>query len=90
MKILDAGYVYELDTTGKRVEFNKYTPEGTLVQEGSTNEEVLGILIDRLKFLEDKKSCLENKQALYHMQRAMDAFKHRAVRMHAESKKCVS
>jgi len=44
------------------------------VQNGTTNEEVLRVLIDRLKFLDEKFPCLENKHAINHLTYALRWF----------------
>ena len=74
MKILTAGHKYELDNleptlpgaVKQTLQFIEKVPEdiGLLnlvtVNDGTTNEEVLSVLIDRLMFLQAKHSCREN------------------------------
>ena len=42
-----------------------------LVADGTTNEEVLAVLIDRLNFLQGKFPCRENAIALTHLETAL-------------------
>lgn len=45
--------------------------EGLLtVSDGTTNEEVISVLIDRLQFLNDKFPCKENAMAITNLQQA--------------------
>lgn len=72
MKILTEGHLYELDqfesTDGgnQRIQFihkepiNPGAKELETVSNGTTNEEVLAILIDRMYFLQTKFPCREN------------------------------
>ena len=41
---------------------------------GTTNELVLSVLIDRTQYLDDLYPCQENKQAITHLQAALDLF----------------
>jgi hypothetical protein len=41
------------------------------VRDGTTNEEVLEVLIDRIKFLQDKFPCRENAIVLTHLEEAL-------------------
>ena len=72
MKVLVEGHTYELERHGvkldgypvERLQFiNKVKQEdGSLVTvaDGTTNEEVLRVLIDRMKYLNGRMSCREN------------------------------
>jgi hypothetical protein len=73
MKVLTVGHKYELDNfeekgiNGQTVQFIEKTPiaESTsgamhTVNDGTTNEEVLAMLIDRLGHLQSKFPCREN------------------------------
>lgn len=63
MKCVEEGHVYELDNTQtsqvQEVTFMKRI-NGELIHDGTTNEEVLGMLIERLKYLNAKCQCREN------------------------------
>lgn len=59
---LDAGHTYLL-TGSQKVSFIK-RENGELVYDGTTNEEMLDVLINRLNYLDGKFPCEENKQAL--------------------------
>lgn len=72
MKILVEGHAYELsnfenkDKEGQTLQFIHKVPtvEGSTelrtVRDGTTNEEVLEVLIDRLQHLQSKFPCREN------------------------------
>lgn len=72
MKTKVAGHTYELsnfenkDVEGQTLQFIHKEPiiEGSIIlktiADGTTNEEVLEVLIDRIKFLQDKFPCREN------------------------------
>jgi len=70
MTVTDIGHRYELDHfegPGKeRLQFIQKIPSGNgttelkTVTQGTTNEEVLRMLIDRMKHLQDKFPCREN------------------------------
>lgn len=70
MRVITPGHVYaveELENKGEQViTFIQKEPvdEGStelkLVNDGTTNEEVLKVLIDRLNFLQAKAPCREN------------------------------
>ena len=58
MRVLDEGHKYEL-TSGDVLTFIKRM-NGELIHDGLTNEEVLEVLIDRMKYLQGKLACREN------------------------------
>lgn len=69
MKIVTIGHKYELASfegsapqTLQFIEKSLTAPDGTLVtvNDGTTNEEVLRVLIDRLQYLNGKFPCREN------------------------------
>lgn len=70
MKIKEQGHVYELESfeseTVQELRFIKKEPvevggtELKTVFEGTTNEEVLKVLIDRIQYLNGKFPCREN------------------------------
>ena len=82
MKILIAGHRYELanfehsEKMGQALQFIEKRPgeaPGTLVttRDGTTNEEVLRVLIDRISSLNAKFPCRENSIALTHVETAL-------------------
>lgn len=87
MKVLDIGHQYELDNFEKdgspnqTLQFIKKTlkdvepatSDGTMitVANGTTNEEVLKVLIDRLYSLQSKFSCRENSIAITKLEEAL-------------------
>lgn len=62
------GTVWELNTQ----DANKYLP-GDLVtiNDGTTNEEVLAVLIDRMKYLNNLYMCKENSMAITKLEEAL-------------------
>lgn len=70
MKVFKAGHFYELESfEGHNTQYLQFidkdpVEEGSteleLVRDGTTNEEVLEVLIDRLKYLNNKFPCREN------------------------------
>lgn len=84
MKVLDIGHRYELanhnpgsiDTPPQVIQFIKkhQVTEGgpfVTVEEGTTNEEVLAMMIDRIQTLNAKLPCRENSIALTHIETAL-------------------
>lgn len=81
MKIITYGHRYELenfevkDNPGQELQFieKEKTSDGTFetVNDGTTNEEVILMLIDRIGCLDNKFPCAENKAALGHLQGAL-------------------
>jgi hypothetical protein len=57
----------------KFLQFNN----GELVQAGTTNEPLLVVLLDRIKMLDEKFPCAENKEALHHIEKALEALDRR-------------
>ena len=67
MKEIEVGHVYELSNVGEgnlirepqKIEFMKRV-DGVMTHDGTTNEEVLEMLINRLNYLQLKMPCREN------------------------------
>jgi len=75
MKVLTPGHRYQLNhfeapNTFQVLQFiEKQGPEPLrTINDGTTNEEVLAMLIDRLRFLQAKFPCRENAIALTHFE----------------------
>jgi hypothetical protein len=85
MKIITPGHTYELDSFEKEfpqiLQFihkeREASYEGAVdgklytVKDGTTNEEVIEVLINRLEFLNNKSSCIENIFALQKLREAL-------------------
>jgi hypothetical protein len=83
MQVLDIGHRYELenfeakDQPGQVIQFIKKTPvtEGSpeflTVNDGTTNEEVIRMLVDRMNHLQHKFPCRENAIATTHLETAL-------------------
>lgn len=83
MKVLTEGHHYVLENfenknkTGQYLQFIEKVPviEGSTelrtVNDGTTNEEVLEVLLDRLNVLNKKFPCRENSIAMTHIETAL-------------------
>lgn len=77
MQVLTEGHKYELgglenpEATQELQFFNTDPEEPGVPQSGTTNEEVLKMLIDRLKYLHGKLPNVQTKEALYHCEDAL-------------------
>lgn len=87
MRVEDPGHVYDLDQIGRvptmRLEFLKRS--GDLIQHedehgGVICQEVMRVLIDRLKYLNDLIPCVETELALDHTRTALYEMECRAWR----------
>lgn len=84
MKVLVPGHKYQLDMMEGGfliVQFiQKEEKDGKSVttHNGTTNEEVLDMLIDRLKFLNKKLPSISNAAAIYGLTGALDCLKMRS------------
>ncbi len=63
MKIIEEGHIYKLDNSEKfeaqEISFLKRV-NGEIIHDGTTNEEILEMLINRLQYLNKKLPCREN------------------------------
>jgi hypothetical protein len=83
MKNLILGHTYELanfekkEVAGQKLQFIHKEPitEGSselkTISDGTTNEEVLEVLIDRMNFLNGKFPCRENSIVITHLETAL-------------------
>lgn len=83
MKVLTEGHRYELanfekkDETGQILQFIQKEPvsEGSTelkpISDGTTNEEVIEVLIDRIKYLNAKFPCKENACCITHLEEGL-------------------
>jgi len=82
MIVLTQGHKYvcnnfENRSNGQTIQFIEKVPvaEGSTelrtVNDGTTNEEVLAMLINRLNYLQDKFPCRENAIAITHIETAL-------------------
>lgn len=81
MYAVDPGYKYQL-TDGQEVRFvkkerNPKSGAFETVWTGTTNEELLEVLIDRTRNLNVKLPSTENEHAIHHMICALEMFKYR-------------
>jgi tryptophan 2,3-dioxygenase len=78
MKILDPGHRYEL-TAGDTLHFLQ--KEGTkVVRDGTTNEELLQVLIHRVTEAYQQLPCKESIRALHDLRHALVTFRLRTAR----------
>jgi hypothetical protein len=78
MKVVNPGRMYEL-SAGNRLAFLQKGRE-RIIREGTTNEEVLEVLIDRVTEAYQSLPCEESIRALYLLQEALAAFRMRTER----------
>lgn len=82
MKVLTPGHKYELsnfenpETPGQTIQFIEKTStdvsgELLTVNDGTTNEELIEVLIDRLTYLNAKFPCRENSSAITKLDEAL-------------------
>ena len=81
MKVITEGHKYIADNfenskEGQTIQFiHKDKPNGLFeyetINDGTTNEEVLEILIDRMYYLNDKFPCRENSIAITKLEEAL-------------------
>ena len=83
MKVKVEGHTYELsnfenkDAEGQTLQFIHKEPiapshpELKTISDGTTNEEVLAVLIDRMNFLNSKFPCRENSIVITHLETAL-------------------
>jgi len=83
MKVLTPGYKYvaanfenrfkgqEIQFIEKRAKWADYPEDITTVNDGTTNEELLLILIDRIEFLDKQFASQHNHYALNHLWQAL-------------------
>jgi len=83
MKILVPGHRYVLDNfedkqvAGQQLQFihkepiEQGNPKMTTISDGTTNEEVLAVLIDRMQFLQDRFPCRENAIVITNLEESL-------------------
>lgn len=83
MKVLTEGHKYELQNferpteTGQTIQFIEKKPlesEPTTLEtinDGTTNEELLQVLVDRINYLNNKFPCRENSITITHIETAL-------------------
>jgi hypothetical protein len=83
MKVIIPGHTYELDnfenkdSAGQTLQFIHKEPkeEGSTeletISDGTTNEELLAVLINRMEFLNKKFPCRENSLAITNLEQAL-------------------
>lgn len=75
MKVIVPGHQYELANfksgieTGQLLKFE--TGKVETIENGTTNEEVLEMMIDRMKFLQGLFPCKENACCITHLEEAL-------------------
>ena len=83
MRVITLGHRYELsnfenkDLAGQIIQFiqkepkEEGSPELVTISDGTTNEEMIEVLIDRLSFLNSKFPCRENAIAITKLDEAL-------------------
>lgn len=94
MHVVDPGHCYLFDgydgALHQEVRFMKRIGDnypGNIKAYGGTNcQELLRVLIDRVKYLDQQKPCEEDKLILYHLRNALYLFELRAFMRNREGK----
>jgi hypothetical protein len=79
MKVIDEGHLYQLESMDKTNDqslqfiYKDKDDNGKFVTviDGTTNEEVLNVLINRIEYLNNKLPCRENRSALDRLKSAL-------------------
>jgi hypothetical protein len=78
MRAITPGHKYELDNfehpheqTNQRLQFIEKDAAMVTINDGTTNEEVLEMLIDRLRYLSDRLPCRETSIAITKCEEAL-------------------
>ena len=77
MDVIDKGHRYSLKKNGKNencrneLVFYKDADINSDGYDGTTNQEVIRALIDRIKFLNKQKPCEYNREIVYHLRMAL-------------------
>ncbi len=83
VKVIQQGHLYELenfehpDREGQVIQFIEKVPQAegsailTTLHDGTTNEELLRVLVNRLNYLNTKFPCRENSIATTHIETAL-------------------
>ena len=83
MKIMQPGHKYELEnfidkeSKGQEIQFIYKSATDESFIDGTSNEEVIAVLIDRLEYLNNKFPCAENKLAITHLRWALTQLEER-------------
>lgn len=87
MKVLTPGHKYELASfeggPPQTLQFIEKQPveekseELCTVNDGTTNEQVLAVVIDRMKYLQDRVPCDKNKLVITRLHQALEALESR-------------
>jgi hypothetical protein len=86
MNVIDPGHVYQLDQLGGGTQTLTFVKRsgGAIQYEqewpGLQTQEVLRALIDRTKYLDKVLPCVETKDALWYLRRALYEYEKRAYR----------
>lgn len=84
MKVLKEGHLYELDMFedtphdlgNQRIQFIEKIPneknELITLNNGTTNEEVIEMLINRMEYLQNKFPCEENEICIIYLEKALE------------------
>lgn len=75
-EVIDPGHYYKLKDANQTIRFMKKTG-GELVYEGTTNEELIEVLINRIDWLNKQFPCFENVRALAYLGGALNALNER-------------
>ena len=83
MKVIEKGHIYELQSyEGMGDQKLKFISKNgsTIVHDGTTNEEVLDVLIDRINFLQETLPCKENEFVIKNLQQSLIWLNNRTIK----------
>lgn len=94
MRVIKPGHRYilanfEQPENGQTIQFIEKEPDPSepaklyTVSDGTTNEEMLAVLIDRANHLQNKMPCQENTDAIEHLRSALAAWESRTAKRKA-------
>lgn len=80
MKVIKKGFIYDIEnfedkTETQRIHFidKQRSSDGSvsILKDGTTNEELVKVLIDRIYALDEKNPCVENLAAIQKLEEAL-------------------
>lgn len=75
MKVIEEGHIYQLESyegmINQELKFIS-KKDGLIVHDGTTNEEVVKVLIDRITTLQNNLPCIENVLAVMYLEYVLE------------------
>lgn len=87
MNVIDPGHEYQVNSIGDEpdqiISFLKRV-NGELIHDGTTNEEIIKVLIDRMNYLQNQVPCVENEIAITGLTIALNSLESRTTKRVAQ------